>query len=445
MKRIKIRSVSLWSMVIAVVVGLLFFAVSSAGNSEFQVLETATEQCILCEKAAKELQDGSNYLTEQVRLYVMTGQRDYMDAYYEEATNGRRENALSELQGSFEGTSAFQALQTALKYSQALMKTEYYAMRLVAEAKGEELTECPREVQNVLLTTTDQQLSDTEKIALAQQLVSDDAYQKTRTAITNQVTECMNGLIQQTRNQLNRATTIFGDMYSKLEIGIVILMLMMVISCIAVYKLVVAPLLKCNESIRKSETFPVTGAAELQMLAETYNQVYRDNEEAQRLLRHKAEHDALTDLLNRASFDKLLKLHENGESPFALILVDIDSFKSVNDTYGHAEGDEVLKEVATQLYVNFRSIDFVCRIGGDEFAIIMVEMTSDLRYTIPEKIDAVNAALAKSEAGLPMVTVSAGAAFSDRAEPVGSIFEDADAALYQRKEHGKAGCAIFGA
>ena len=57
---------------------------------------------------------------------------------------------------------------------------------------------------------------------------------------------------------------------------------------------------------------------------------------------------------------------------------------------------------------------------------------------------AVNAALAKSEGGLPMVTVSAGAAFSDRAEPVGSIFEDADAALYQRKEHGKAGCAIFG-
>ena len=74
----------------------------------------------------------------------------------------------------------------------------------------------------------------------------------------------------------------------------------------------------------------------------------------------------------------------------------------------------------------------------------MVKMTSDLNYTIPEKLNAVNAALAKSEAGLPMVTVSAGAAFSDRAEPVGSIFEDADAALYQRKEHGKAGCAIFG-
>ena len=91
MKRIKIRSVSLWSMIVAVAVGLLFFIVSSVGNSEFQVLETATEQCSLCEKAAKDLQDGSNYLTEQVRLYTMTGQRKYMDAYFEEAAvNGRR-------------------------------------------------------------------------------------------------------------------------------------------------------------------------------------------------------------------------------------------------------------------------------------------------------------------------------------------------------------------
>lgn len=445
MKRIKIRSVSLWSMIVAVVVGLLFFIVSSVGNSEFQVLETATEQCSLCEKAAKDLQDGSNYLTEQVRLYTMTGQRKYMDAYYEEATvNGRRESALEALRENFDGTNAFHALQTALKYSQALMNTEYYALRLVAEAEGERLAECPPEVQNTQLTDADQSLSAAEKLALAQQLVSDDAYQKSRTAIIDQVTACMDSLIQQTRNQLNRATDIFGDMYGKLEIGIVVLMLMMVVTCLVVHKLMIAPLLKCNECIRKGATFPVTGAAEVQMLAETYNQVYLENEEAQMLLRHKAEHDALTDLLNRASFDKLLKLHEDGDSHFALILVDVDSFKSVNDIYGHAEGDKVLKKVASLLLTMFRSIDYVCRIGGDEFAIIMVKMTSDLNYTIPGKIDAVNAALAKSEAGLPMVTVSAGAAFSDRAEPVGSIFEDADAALYQRKEHGKAGCAIFG-
>lgn len=64
------------------------------------------------------------------------------------------------------------------------------------------------------------------------------------------------------------------------------------------------------------------------------------------LIRHKAEHDPLTDLLNRGSFEKLLKLHEEGEAPFALIIVDVDCFKSVNDTCGHAAGDKTLKKVA---------------------------------------------------------------------------------------------------
>lgn len=81
-------------------------------------------------------------------------------------------------------------------------------------------------------------------------------------------------------------------------------------------------------------------------MAETYNKVYLENQEAQMLIRHKAEHDPLTDLLNRGSFEKLLKLHEEGEAPFALIIADVDCFKSVNDTCGHAAGDETLKKVA---------------------------------------------------------------------------------------------------
>ena len=68
-------------------------------------------------------------------------------------------------------------------------------------------------------------------------------------------------------------------------------------------------------------------------------------------------------------------------------LADVDQFKSINDTFGHAVGDQVLKRVSSLLQVAFRSTDFVCRIGGDEFAVIMADVTSDLRYTIQEKID----------------------------------------------------------
>ncbi len=113
--------------------------------------------------------------------------------------------------------------------------------------------------------------------------------------------------------------------------------------------------------------------------------------------------NALTDLLNRGSFEKIMHIYETGDTPFAMILVDVDTFKSVNDTYGQAAGDVILKKVSGLLKSAFRSIDYVCRIGGDEFAIIMVEMTSDLQYTIKGKINYINEELAKTEEDIPAV------------------------------------------
>ena len=126
-----------------------------------------------------------------------------------------------------------------------------------------------------------------------------------------------------------------------------------------------------------------------------------------------------------------------------MILVDVDTFKSVNDTFGHATGDAILKKVSDLLSKAFRSIDYVCRIGGDEFAIIMVQMTPDLRYTIEEKIAAVNEMLANPDDNLPKVSLSVGVAFSQRENPGKSIFQDADKALYYSKEHGRNQCHFY--
>ena len=103
--------------------------------------------------------------------------------------------------------------------------------------------------------------------------------------------------------------------------------------------------------------------------------------------------------------------------PFALIILDVDSFKQINDTYGHAAGDAALKRVAGLLMRTFRSIDYVCRLGGDEFAIIMVEMTSGLKYTIQEKIQSINETLKTADGDIPATSLSVGVAFSDRENP----------------------------
>lgn len=86
----------------------------------------------------------------------------------------------------------------------------------------------------------------------------------------------------------------------------------------------------------------------------------------------------------------------------------------------------------------------MCRIGGDEFAIIMVEMNPSLKYTIVDKITAINKELSEPTDGLPAVSLSVGVAFTERENPGPSIFTDADEALYHVKENGKHGCGFYG-
>lgn len=444
MRRIRIRNVSIWSMVLAVVVGILFFIISFWSNKELKLFKSSTDRYIVCEHAAKDLKDASAYLTEQVRLYVMTGQTEYIDNYFKEAQETRRrENAIEELRKYFDGTHIISLLQTAMGYSHDLMKTEYYAMRLVLESKEVPEEQWPEEILNIEISELDERLSAHDKMERAQLMVSDTAYQTVRTQIDDQVAECVDSLTEQTHNQQGRAYTVLTDMYRKLEAGICILIILLFIMCVIIRKLIAVPIIKCNQSIERGEEFPIEGAEELQIMEETYNKVYQENQEAQMLIRHKAEHDAMTDLLNRGSFDKILKLYESNEPPFALIILDVDYFKQINDNYGHAIGDLALKKVADILKKTFRSIDYVCRIGGDEFAVIMVEMTSDLKYTIQEKLEHVNETLAKGDETIPAISLSVGIAFSDRENPLGTIFEDADKALYKVKTNGKAGYEFF--
>ena len=103
----------------------------------------------------------------------------------------------------------------------------------------------------------------------------------------------------------------------------------------------------------------------------------------------------------------------------------------------------VLGVVFVLLSTAFRSIDYVCRIGGDEFAVIMVDVAQELDYTIRDKIAYINEELSNPKDGLPAVSLSAGVAFTDRANPGESIFKDADKALYKVKQNGRHGCDFY--
>ena len=141
---------------------------------------------------------------------------------------------------------------------------------------------------------------------------------------------------------------------------------------------------------------------------------------------------------------KLVLEEEWQEQDIALVLVDIDDFKQVNDTYGHHVGDEVLKKVAGLLSGCFRSDDLVCRLGGDEFAVILMHARRLNPDVVVRKLEPATKRLLAGEDGIPPVTLSIGVAFRNEQDPEQDLYKEADIALYQVKNsQGKDGIAFY--
>lgn len=391
MKKIRIQRVSRVSMLLALLLAAVLTAVSVVRFRTFQSMRSATTRYVTAERSAEKLQKGSDTLTEQARLFVMTGSRKYMDGYFQEADVTRqRDQAVEELE------------------------------------------------------TMDQVLTNAEKLRKAERMVSDDTYQDAKTRISENVDRCVEDLVHLTEGQQNESYKRFRGLYVAQELGLAVMVVFFVGESLVVRRLVVRPLVSYNAHIQRDETVPVEGAAELQSLAVTYNRVYEENQEAQRLLHHEAEHDALSSLLNRASFNRLLALYQKDNVSYALVLTDIDGFKRYNDTYGHTVGDRIIQKAARKLTESFRDADFVFRVGGDEFAVIMTEVTQEKRYAVKECLDKLKQSLTNQTDGCPALTMSAGIAFSGGDTPEADIYQRADNALYYVKRHGRNGAWFYG-
>lgn len=162
-------------------------------------------------------------------------------------------------------------------------------------------------------------------------------------------------------------------------------------------------------------------------------------------LRQQATFDELTKLHNRREFDRLIvdewQRSVRFKHPFALVILDIDFFKRVNDTHGHQVGDEVLRHVASLLSGQVRIVDKISRYGGEEFALIMVEIG---RAEAREVVDRLRVLLAETPYVLPEknltieVTLSAGVAtMPEDADTVEQLIAAADEALYTAKRLGR--------
>ena len=174
----------------------------------------------------------------------------------------------------------------------------------------------------------------------------------------------------------------------------------------------------------------------------TYNDIYELNAANQAALKDETIHDALTGLMNRRGFDNLQNILRTNSPPLALVVADVDTFKQINDRYGHDTGDRVLQRVASLLTSIFRSSDYVVRLGGDEFAVIIHGMGRENLSTLKEKLQTLNHALMNPDGDLPPASVSAGVAFSSNGFS-DELYRQADQALYYVKEHGRCGYHVW--
>lgn len=220
----------------------------------------------------------------------------------------------------------------------------------------------------------------------------------------------------------------------------VLLLLIVVGMALAVSRLLIRPLKRCAGKIRRQESLPLSGAQEIRALAESYNGSIEQGRQTREQLSYEATHDALTGLYNRSAFESLRE-SLTGE-PHALLLVDIDDFKHINDTMGHDVGDRVLRRVASVLKGSFRSEDHVCRHGGDELSVLMRHAGPELESLIREKLSGIRAKLSQPQGSEPAVTLSVGVAFADEDCSAEQLYKRADLALYRVKNGGRDGCAF---
>ncbi len=419
-----------------IITGVMFVAMKQTTDL-YEETHNITQQVVELRQSAYDMQLASDYLTEQIRCFAVTGERKYLQNYFDEANvTKRRESALENIK-KYKGTTvAFSSLSEAMVGSLDLMNIEYYSALLTIDAYGFDRADFPDIPGNVELTNRDQERTVEEKKQLAINMLFDSTYRSKKEYIQSNMRKCLEEISdnmdkeqQQLAEELNKQVAlehILTEVLIAIMMGIVIATTIWVIN----------PLMKFVGLIREEKPVPLNGAYEVRFLAKTYNLIYYTNIENKKRLEYDATHDKLTGVFNRRGYDLLLSNVDIESS--ALMLIDLDYFKRVNDKNGHDVGDRELVRVTDALLKAFRNYGYCCRLGGDEFAVIFVHVDSETGAMVEKKIKRINEKLSKPVKGVPAISVSAGMAYGHDGLDPEELFKRADRALYDVKERGRA-------
>ena len=270
---ISLRVLHIAMIVCAVIISLLLIFSTYQSSSVFSTLSKATGNYIVRQKAAHDLMEASDYLTEMVQRFTLEGDKQYIDNYFEEAfVSRRREASITSMTENEAEENLVSQLQEAMNESTSLMYREYYAMKLVIEAK--EIRDYPETLRAIELKEEDMFLSADEKMELAQEMVLGTEYYGRKEVIRTKLKSSLQTLDklmtttrQKTTDELNREMTV-------IRLAIIVLTIVILFLIWLTAKLGTNPLIRAEGNIAKEEPVEVKGAREFRSLARGYNRMY---------------------------------------------------------------------------------------------------------------------------------------------------------------------------
>lgn len=409
------------------------------------------EEKWFCEQQSRALKEASDYLTDQFRRYLYTGNEEEMEQYWEEAEQlQNREQVMEALRQVDLTEEEWSLINRARDESYLLEEKETWAMRLKAEAGGVPREMMPLPLQNVRLSEEEQQLPPAEKNRLALGFVEGDEYQDSKDRI-NESLKAFESLLNSRKTaevreaelRVNEALRLV-ELYNLLTVASV--------ACLVAvfYIFIIMPFMRYSKELEhvssvEDKILSPCGSAEMRTFAKKFNDVYADLRRQQRKLEHMNAIDVLTSIANRATLDDYIRnLIDAGKTNIGLLMMDVDNFKSFNDSYGHLVGDQVLIQLGKcfdRIAVNEGGI--AGRIGGEEFIVVIPsvnpEQMDDVAVKIMESVRNIQA----DDLGIPhariQITVSVGSTIwkKGRAGDLNALIHQADMALYQAKGKGK--------
>ena len=447
-----------WALeLIILVVSVFLLLTTFKVSSSYQALKEASFNYMDWERKATQMELSSDHLTREVRLFVqelnpeklqnlnLKSIKGHLDNYFTEVKeSGTRETVLKAIEETFTKKSEiYLSLKSSLDESHALQYREYTAMRMAIESCGEKaasLLDLYDEVKTAELPSGYDDLTPEEKHKKANEYVNDKEYFDSKSVIESGVNKCVAQLIDFVQKQEDAATKELDRLLIEQRVWLGLFIAAAVTIILVTTYQIIRPLTKAVPYIRNDSAIPVTGAEEFRILVRTYNRMHKMNQSYREKLAYKASHDPLTGVLNRSGFEEVI--NDVDLSEVALLIVDIDFFKKVNDEYGHTTGDRALETVTQMLRDSFRTEDVICRMGGDEFAVIMWHTGPEKKELIDGKIAKLNNDLGRGSDDVPPLSLSVGVAFGVENDPK-EIFRNADKALYRTKTSGRRGCSFY--